>query len=107
MISVLPTRPLPGLPHADQKHEYADDAAVSLNPDPALAGWFPYGKDRNPQGGTAFHKFAGANRDLPMMMKELYPEPDLEVIGARHRQRHPHLPRHALNARSDVRPRPA
>jgi len=65
-----------------QKHEFADDAAVSLNPDPALAGWFPYGKDRNPQGGTAFHKFAGANRDLPMMMKELYPEVDLEVLGA-------------------------
>ncbi len=64
-----------------QMHEYADDAAVSLNPDPTLAGWFPYAKDRNPQGGTAFHKFAGANRDLPMMMKELYPEVDLEVIG--------------------------
>ena len=65
-----------------QMHEYDDNTAVSLNPDPALAGWFPYGKDRNPDGGTAFHKFAGANRDLPMMMKELYPEPDLEVIGA-------------------------
>ena len=65
-----------------QKHEYTDDAAVSLNPDPTLTGWFPYGKDRNPDGGTAFHKFAGANRDLPMMMKELYPEPDLELIGA-------------------------
>ena len=65
-----------------QMHEYADDTPVSLNPDPVLAGWFPYGKDRNPQGGTAFHKFAGANRDLPMMMKELYPEVDLEVLGA-------------------------
>jgi len=63
-------------------HEYADDAPVSLNPDPALAGWFPYAKDRNLQGGTAFHKFTGANRDLPMMMKELYPEVDLEVLGA-------------------------
>jgi hypothetical protein len=62
-------------------HEYADDAPVSLNPDPVLAGWFPYGKDRNPQGGTTFHKFAGANRDLPMMMKVLYPEVDLEIAG--------------------------
>jgi len=64
------------------KHEYSDDAQISLNPDPMLAGWFPYSKDRNSQGGTAFHKFAGANRDLPMAMKALYPEPDLEVIGA-------------------------
>ncbi len=64
------------------KHEFADDAPVSVNPDPALAGWFPYAKDRNPQGGTAFHKFAGANRDLPDMMKLLYPEVDLEVLGA-------------------------
>lgn len=65
-----------------QKHEYADDVPASLNVDPTLAGWFPYAKDRADNGGTAFHKFAGANRDLPMMMKELYPEPDLEVIGA-------------------------
>jgi len=64
------------------KHEYADGVPVTLNPDPTLAGWFPYGKDRNPNGGTAFHKFAGSNRDLPAMMKILYPEVDLEVIGA-------------------------
>jgi hypothetical protein len=64
------------------KQEYADDAPVSLNPDPTLAGYFPYGKDRNPDGGTTFHQFAGANRDLPAMMAELYPEVDLEVIGA-------------------------
>lgn len=64
------------------KHEYTDDARVSLNPDPQLAGFFPYGKNRNPDGGTAFHKFAGANRWLPPMMKTLYPEVDLEVIGA-------------------------
>jgi len=64
-------------------HEFADDARVSLNPDGPLVGWYPYAKDRNPNGGTAFHKFAGANRDLPMMMKFLYPEPDLELIGAR------------------------
>ena len=64
------------------KHEYADNAKVSLNPDPLLAGWFPYGKDRNPNGGTSFHKLVGANRDLPQMMKALYPEVDLEVIGA-------------------------
>ncbi len=63
------------------KHEYADDAPVSVNPDPTLAGWWPYAKDRNPDGGTAFHKFDGANLDLPQMMKLLYPEPDLEVIG--------------------------
>ncbi len=65
-----------------QMHEYADDAPVSLNPDPTVSGWFPYAKDRNSQGGTAFHKFAGANRDLPDAMKLLYPEPDLEVLGA-------------------------
>jgi len=64
------------------KHEYADGVAVSLNPDPVLAGWFPYAKDRNGQGGTAFHKLVGANRDLPQMMTLLYPEVDLEVIGA-------------------------
>lgn len=64
------------------KHEYADDIAVSLNADPVLSGWFPYAKDRNDTGGTAFHKFAGANRDLPMMMAVLYPEVDLEIIGA-------------------------
>ena len=63
-------------------HEYSDDAPVSLNPDPVLAGWFPYGKDRNPQGGTTFHKLVGANRDLPDMLKLLYPEVDLEIIGA-------------------------
>ncbi len=64
------------------KHEYTDAAPVSLNPDPVLAGWYPYAKDRNPYGGTSFHKFAGANRDLPMMMKVLYPEIDLELVGA-------------------------
>ena len=64
------------------KHEYTDDIPVSLNPDPTLAGWFPYAKDRNPNGGTTFHKFAGANLGLPMMMKVLYPEVDMEVIGA-------------------------
>ncbi|HEY6837862.1 MAG TPA: multiheme c-type cytochrome, partial [Geobacteraceae bacterium] len=64
------------------KHEYSDTARVSLNPDPTLTGYFPYGKDRNPNGGTAFHKMAGANRDLPQMMKVLYPEVDLEVVGA-------------------------
>lgn len=65
-----------------QKHEYSDTAAVSLNPDPVISGWWPYGKDRNPNGGTAFHKFDGANRDLPDYMQILYPEVDLEVIGA-------------------------
>lgn len=63
------------------KHEYSDTARISLNPDPTLTGFFPYGKDRNPNGGTTFHKMAGANRDLPQMMKLLYPEVDLEVIG--------------------------
>lgn len=61
------------------KHEYDDETPVTLNVDPVLAGWFPYAKSRE---DTAFHKFAGANRDLPMMMKFLYPEVDLEVIGA-------------------------
>jgi hypothetical protein len=63
------------------KHEFTDDLPVSLNPDPAVTGWFPYARDRNPNGGTTFHKFAGANRNLPKMMKLLYPEVDLEVIG--------------------------
>ena len=64
------------------KSEFADNAPVTLNADPLLAGWFPYAKDRNAQGGVSVHKFAGANRDLPMMMKELYPEVDLEILGA-------------------------
>jgi fibronectin type 3 domain-containing protein len=64
------------------KHEYTDTAPVSLNPDPLVSGWYPYSKDRNIGGGTAFHKFAGGDRDLPQMMKVLYPEVDLEVVGA-------------------------
>ena len=64
------------------KHEYTDSALVSLNPDPLLAGWYPNAKDRNPYGGTTFHKMVGANRDLPQIMKILYPEVDLEVVGA-------------------------
>ncbi len=63
------------------KHEYADDDVGAYNADPLLVGGFPYGKDRNPEGGTVMHKLTGANRDLPMMMKLLYPEVDLEVIG--------------------------
>lgn len=72
-----------------KKHEYADGIPEAYNPDPALVGWYPYAKDRNQyldpvsgKYGTAFHKFAGANRDLPDMMRVLYPEVDLEVIGA-------------------------
>ena len=34
-----------------KKHEYSDNAAVGLDVDPALAGFFPYGKDRNVNGG--------------------------------------------------------
>ncbi len=64
------------------KHEYADGVPVSLNADPVISGWFPYAKDRNPDGGTSFHKFGGSNRDLPEMMKLLYPEVDMEVLGA-------------------------
>lgn len=64
------------------KHEFTDNALVSFNVDPTVGGWYPYARDRNPYGGTAFHKFAGANRDLPKVMKILYPEMDLEVIGA-------------------------
>ncbi len=63
------------------KHEFSDNWTDSLNADPLLSGGFPYAKDRGPQGGTAIHKLTGANRDLPMMMKALYPEVDLEVIG--------------------------
>lgn len=64
------------------KHEYADNAPVTVNADPMIAGWFPYAKDRNPNGGTPTHKFAGGNRVLPQAMKLLYPEVDLEIIGA-------------------------
>jgi fibronectin type 3 domain-containing protein len=64
------------------KHEYSDQTQVSLNADPVLSGYFPYGKNRNANGGTAFHKFAGANDDLQDMMTMLYPEVDLQVIGA-------------------------
>jgi hypothetical protein len=63
------------------KHEYTDLTAVTLNADPKFAGWFPYAKDRKPDGGTPLHKFAGANRDLPMMMQVLYPDVDREVVG--------------------------
>ncbi|MEJ2692676.1 MAG: multiheme c-type cytochrome, partial [Candidatus Thiodiazotropha sp.] len=63
------------------KHEFSDDWPDSLNGDPLLTGGFPYGKNRDSQGGTAMHKLTGANRDLPMMMKALYPEIDLEVVG--------------------------
>jgi hypothetical protein len=64
------------------KHEYTDNDSGSYNADPWLVGGFPYGKNRGPQGGTALHKLVGANRDLPQMMKVLYPEVDLEVLGA-------------------------
>lgn len=64
------------------KHEYTDLDSGSYNADPWLVGGFPYGKNRGPQGGTALHKLSGSNRDLPLMMKVLYPEVDLEVIGA-------------------------
>jgi len=64
------------------KHEYTDDAPVALNPDPMFTGYFPYGKDRNPTGGTVLHKLAGANLGLPEMMKIVYPQVDLEIVGA-------------------------
>lgn len=64
------------------RHEYTDNDPGSYNADPWLVGGFPYGKNRSAQGGTALHKLTGANRDLPEMMKVLYPEVDLEVIGA-------------------------
>lgn len=64
------------------RHEYSDIDPGSYNADPLLVGGFPYGKDRGPQGGTTVHKLTGANRDLPEMMKLLYPEVDMEVIGA-------------------------
>ncbi len=63
------------------KHEYSNDDSGSYNADPLLVGGFPYGKDRNAEGGTTVHKLTGANRDLPEMMKLLYPEVDMEVIG--------------------------
>ncbi|NOH02166.1 MAG: hypothetical protein HND47_09520 [Chloroflexi bacterium] len=60
-------------------HEYNDDVAGSYNADPyGEPGGWPYSK---PRTNTAVHKLAGANRDLPMMMKELYPEVDFEVVG--------------------------
>jgi len=63
------------------KHEYTDTNTGTYNADPWLVGGFPYGKDRAPDGGTAMHKLTGANRDLPEMMKALYPQVDLEIIG--------------------------
>jgi hypothetical protein len=60
-------------------HEYDDVNRVSLNCDPSIAGWFPYAKER--PGGTVIHKFSGSNFGLAEMMKILYPEVDLEVIG--------------------------
>jgi hypothetical protein len=68
-------------------HEYDDITPVSINCDPTVSGWFPMAKSRNAvdpvsgQAGTPFHKFAGANFNLPDMLKILYPEVDLEVIG--------------------------
>lgn len=68
-------------------HEYDDNTPVSLNCDPTVSGWFPMAKSRNAvdpvsgKAGTPFHKFAGANFNLPEMLKILYPEVDLEVIG--------------------------
>lgn len=60
-------------------HEYADDIPGSYNADPfGEPGGWPYSK---PRTNTAVHKLAGANRDLPMMMKALYPEADFEVVG--------------------------
>jgi fibronectin type 3 domain-containing protein len=59
-------------------HEYTDDAVASFSADPVIAGGFPYAKSRT---NTAVHKLAGANRDLPEMMKALYREVDFEVIG--------------------------
>ncbi|MFZ4859951.1 MAG: fibronectin type III domain-containing protein [Desulfuromonadaceae bacterium] len=64
------------------KHEYTDLDSGSYNADPWLVGGFPYGKNRTAQGGTSLHKLTGANRDLPQMMKVLYPEVDMEVLGA-------------------------
>jgi hypothetical protein len=61
------------------KHEFDDQTPASLNVDPIVAGWFPYAKDR--AGGTVVHKLAGSNFGLPEMMKLLYPEVDLEVVG--------------------------
>ncbi|MBP7690020.1 MAG: hypothetical protein KA765_19045, partial [Thermoflexales bacterium] len=64
-----------------QKAEYADDAPATVNADPFFAGWWPYAKDRNVNGGISMHKFDGANIDLPQIMQLLYPQPDLELIG--------------------------
>lgn len=66
----------------EMKAEYSDEAAVTVNADPLLTGWWPYAKDRNPDGGISFHKFEGSNLDLPQMMALLYPEVDMEVVGA-------------------------
>jgi hypothetical protein len=63
------------------RHEYSKADTGTYNADPWLVGGFPYGKDRAPDGGTAQHKLTGANRDLPDMMKSLYPQVDLEIIG--------------------------
>jgi hypothetical protein len=60
-------------------HEYTDDIVGSFNADPfGEPGGWPYSK---PRTNTAVHELAGANRDLPEMMKLLYREVDFEVIG--------------------------
>lgn len=64
------------------KHEYTDLDSGSYNADPWLVGGFPYGKNRAAQGGTSQHKLTGSNRDLPQIMKVLYPEVDMEILGA-------------------------
>jgi hypothetical protein len=60
-------------------HEFTDDIVGSFNSDPfGEAGGWPYAK---PRTNTAVHELAGANRDLPEMMKLVYREVDFEVIG--------------------------
>ncbi len=62
----------------EYSHEYEDGLAGTFKADPRKAGFFPYAKARSL---SAVHKFHGANRDLPKMLKILYPEVDLEITG--------------------------
>jgi hypothetical protein len=62
----------------EYSHELEDGLAGTFKADPRKAGFFPYAKARPL---SAMHKFNGANRDLPKMLKLLYPEVDLEITG--------------------------
>jgi hypothetical protein len=62
-------------------YPYSDVDPATYLADPTQAGYFPYAKDRASAGGAFIHRRTGANRDLPLMMKQLYPEIDIVWTG--------------------------